>query len=105
VPFEGGPSKSFTLPFPNIATFVEDYARLNGCGLDETVILDTQNVLGVRYEGCTPGAAVVFYIIADGGHTWPGGNPLPRAITGKTTQEIDATQLIWDFFTEQTKNR
>ena len=105
VPFEGGPSKSFTLPFPNIATFVEDYARLNGCELDETVILDTPNVLGVRYEGCAPGAEVVFYTIADGGHTWPGGNPLPRAITGKTTQEIDATQLMWDFFMEQTANR
>ncbi len=25
LPFEGGPSESFRLPFPNIATFVEDY--------------------------------------------------------------------------------
>jgi polyhydroxybutyrate depolymerase len=105
VPFEGGPSERFKLPFPNIAAFVEDYARLNGCDLDETVILNTENVVGVHYEGCAPGADVDFYTIADGGHTWPGGKPLPRAITGKTTQEIDATQLMWDFFVEQTKNR
>lgn len=104
VPFEGGPSERFDLPFPNIAVFVEDYARLNNCELDEAIILETENVQGVRYEGCTPGA-VEFYTIADGGHTWPGGNPLPEGITGKTTQEIDATQLMWDFFLEQTENR
>lgn len=103
VPFEGGPSERFALPFPNIATFVEDYARLNRCELDETVILETENVRGVRYEECAAGT-VVFYTIADGGHTWPGGNPLPEAITGKTTHEIDATQLMWDFFLEQTPN-
>ena len=49
---------------------------------------------GVRYEGCDPGADVVFYTISDGGHTWPGGKPLPKSITGKTTQEIDATRLM-----------
>ena len=59
----------------------------------------------MRYEGCPVGADVVFYTITYGGHTWPGGNPLPRAITGKTTQENDATRLIWDFFVEQTASR
>ncbi|HSN94826.1 MAG TPA: PHB depolymerase family esterase [Anaerolineaceae bacterium] len=105
VPFEGGPSRSFALPFPNIATFVEDYARLNGCALNETAILDKGHVRGVRYGGCAKGADVVFYTVADGGHTWPGGKPLPAIITGKTTQEVDATQLMWDFFMEQTGNR
>lgn len=105
VPFEGGPSERFELPFPNIAAFVENYACLNGCALDESVILDKGHVLGVRYEGCPTGANVVFYTISDGGHTWPGGNPLPRAVTGKTTQEIDATRLIWNFFMEQTASR
>jgi poly(3-hydroxybutyrate) depolymerase len=36
--------------------------------------------------------------IADGGHTWPGGSPLSERITGKTSQAVDATQLMWDFF-------
>ena len=98
VPFEGGASRNFDVPFPNIADFVEDYAQLNGCNPDENVILKEGNILGVRYEGCKPGADVVFYTIADGGHTWPGGNPLPESITGKTTQEINATRLMWEFF-------
>lgn len=46
-----------------------------------------------------------FYTISDGGHTWPGGKPLPKFITGKTTQEINATRLMWEFFVEQTGKR
>jgi len=103
VPFEGGPSERFAVPFPNIPAFVEDYAQLNGCDLDEAIILDKDNVVGVSYEACDAGADVVFYTVADGGHTWPGGNPLPERITGKTTQEIDATRLMWDFFVEQSE--
>jgi polyhydroxybutyrate depolymerase len=105
VPFEGGPSDRFPLPFPYIPTFVEDYANLNGCDSDETVFLDQDHVRGVRYEGCEPGAEVVFYTISDGGHTWPGGNDLPKSITGKTTHEINATRLMWEFFEEQTEKR
>lgn len=105
VPFEGGPSERFAIPFPNIAEFVQNYAHLNGCNLEQKIILEKEHVKGVRYEGCDSETEVIFYTIADGGHTWPGGSPLPERITGKTTQEIEATQLIWDFFMEQTENR
>jgi len=102
VPFEGGPSKSFAQPFPNIPTFVEDYARLNGCKPGGQVFLSQGNVVGSRYAGCDPGAEVVFYTIADGGHTWPGGKALPERITGKTSAELEATRLMWEFFMDQT---
>ncbi len=105
VPYEGGPSERFPIDFPYIPTFVEDYAQLNGCDANESVFLDKDHVRGVRYEGCDPGADVVFYTISDGGHTWPGGNDLPERITGKTTHEINATRLMWEFFLEQTENR
>jgi polyhydroxybutyrate depolymerase len=42
---------------------------------------------------------VVFYTILEGGHSWPGGKPLPKWIVGNTTQSIDATRVMWDFFT------
>ena len=105
VPFEGGPSERFPIDFPYIPTFVEDYAQLNGCDTNETVFLDKDHVRGVRYEGCKAGTEVVFYTISDGGHTWPGGSDLPEGITGKTTHEINATRLMWEFFQEQTNNR
>jgi len=41
---------------------------------------------------------VVVYTIKGGGHTWPGGPQyLPRLIVGKTSQNLDATQTIWEF--------
>ncbi len=43
---------------------------------------------------------VIFYTITGGGHTWPGGKPLPEWLTGATTTEIDATRLMWEFFQE-----
>lgn len=105
VPYAGGMARSFPVLFPNIPTFVGDYAQLNGCSATETVFLEKDHVRGVLYEGCEPGADVVFYTISDGGHAWPGGKPLPEFIVGKTTQEIDATREMWEFFVEQTGKR
>ncbi|HSM25843.1 MAG TPA: hypothetical protein VK856_13350, partial [Anaerolineaceae bacterium] len=36
VPFEGGPSESFDVPFPNIPNWVEELAERNGCDLQST---------------------------------------------------------------------
>jgi polyhydroxybutyrate depolymerase len=48
------------------------------------------------WNGCAPGSAAVFYIIDGGGHTWPGS--IHIASLGKTTDQIDASATIWDFF-------
>ncbi len=99
VPFHGGPSGSFEIPFPDIPTWVNQYAaQLNHCDPSPITFLQQGSIVGQEYENCLDGADVVFYTIADGGHTWPGGNPLPESITGKTSQEIDATRLMWQFF-------
>lgn len=105
VPFEGGPSERFELPFPNVADFVEEYASLNHCQPDKQTFLSEGNVVGVNYVDCDAGADVVFYTIEDGGHTWPGGRALPESITGKTSNELDATRLLWDFFVEHPGSR
>jgi len=98
VPYNGGPSERFDIPFPKIPEFVNLYGQKNGCDSLPTIVMDTGNVGGILYGDCMGNADVVFYTIADGGHTWPGGSPLPERITGKTSQEIDATQLMWEFF-------
>jgi polyhydroxybutyrate depolymerase len=48
---------------------------------------------------------VAFYTVHGGGHSWPGGEPLPEIITGKTTQDIDATRVMWEFFQAHSLNR
>jgi len=45
------------------------------------------------------GTEVILYAIEGGGHTWPGGwQYLPERIVGKTSRDIDANEVIWDFF-------
>jgi len=42
----------------------------------------------------------VVYITVDGlGHTWAGGRSLlPESMVGMTSDRINATDVIWDFF-------
>ncbi|MDT8382556.1 MAG: PHB depolymerase family esterase [Brevefilum sp.] len=100
VPFNGSPSERFELLFSKISEFVHSYAQKNACDLNPQTVMNTANVRGIYYSGCRENADIHFYSIEDGGHTWPGGSPLPERITGKTSQEIDATQLMWEFFQE-----
>ena len=38
----------------------------------------------------------MIFCAASGGHTWPGGAPMPAL--GETDRALDATALILDFF-------
>jgi polyhydroxybutyrate depolymerase len=51
------------------------------------------------------GASAVTLIALDGGgHTWPGGKQyLPKAIVGAVCPELDATRVIWEFFSQHPK--
>jgi len=104
VPFEGGPSESFEVPFPNITEWVQQMAEKNGCDLTPETIPAMGEVSGLRYTDCDQNADVIYYIIDGGGHSWPGGDPLPRWIVGHTSDDINATQTMWTFFEEHPKN-
>jgi polyhydroxybutyrate depolymerase len=75
--------------------WIAGWAERNGCNLTPEPIPASGDVHGIRYTGCQDNAEVVFYTIEGGGHTWPGGNPIP---VGKTSQNIDASETMWDFF-------
>ena len=47
--------------------------------------------------------AVELYGILGGGHTWPGGPRVTAPGFGRTTRELDATRLIWEFFARHPK--
>jgi polyhydroxybutyrate depolymerase len=98
VPYMGGPSRGFDMPFPVIPDWVAALADRHGCDRQPVVLPDEGAVSGVRYTGCQDEAEVVFYSVAGGGHSWPGGEPLPEFITGPTNRDIDATRLMWEFF-------
>jgi polyhydroxybutyrate depolymerase len=51
----------------------------------------------MAYRGCRSGTGVELYTVTGGGHTWPGtGIDVP--MNGHTTQDINAADLILDFF-------
>ena len=98
VPFDGGLESNRGYSLPPIPEWVEQWAVKNGCSLESEDLPPQGEVSGVRYSGCEGGVEVVFYTIHGGGHTWPGGEGMPEWITGKTTQDIDATRTMWEFF-------
>ena len=96
VPFQRGPSNAFDIPFPAIPEWIGAFAKHNGCAEAPLELADSGDVSGIQFVNCA--ADLVFYTIAGGGHAWPGGEPLPESIVGFTTQDIDATRTMWDFF-------
>ena len=96
VPYLGGPSHAFNIPFPNIPEWVDALAQHNGCMGEKGELPENGDVSGIQYTDCA--ADVIFYTIAGGGHGWPGGEPIPEWIVGYTSMDIDATQVMWEFF-------
>jgi polyhydroxybutyrate depolymerase len=105
VPFHGGPSKVFHVPFPDVPQWVHWLGTNYGCGPEPARLPDSGKANGVRYTGGTNTADVVFYTLNGGGHTWPGGKKMPRLLVGHTPQDISATRLMWDFFQQHPVNR
>jgi polyhydroxybutyrate depolymerase len=65
---------------------------------------DGTRVRREAYNQCRESSEVVLYAIEGGGHTWPGGDQyLPQWIIGKTNRDIDANEVIWDFFRKHIK--
>lgn len=79
---------------------MQSLAEQNGCLTNPVPLPVSGSVSGVRYPGTTNNAEVILYTVTGGGHTWPGGKKMPAFIVGKTTQDVDATRLMWTFFTE-----
>lgn len=98
VPFGGGPSHSFEIDFPDVPTWMAEWAERNQCAADPQPMAARGFTNGVHYAACAGNADVIFYTVGGGGHSWPGGKPLPRFITGPTSMDVDASALMWAFF-------
>jgi polyhydroxybutyrate depolymerase len=100
VPYNGGSSWVSQRPFPSTPKWAANWARRNRCGANPVESVVTADVTRRTYTNCADNAAVALYTIRGGGHTWPGGTPLPKWFVGRTTRSIDATGLMWAFFGE-----
>jgi poly(3-hydroxybutyrate) depolymerase/predicted Ser/Thr protein kinase len=98
VPYTGSASTRFYQAFPEIFTWAKAWAAHNGCVDQPTDLPSSGEVSGFQYSPCYKDGDVILYTIHGGGHTWPGGDALPKWITGRTSQDIDATRVMWEFF-------
>ncbi len=115
VPWEGGTIRLGRQTFGRVLSASETVAfwtRHNACpGPPETSWEpdrdpgDGTRVRREAYRDCRNGSEVVLYAIEGGGHTWPGGRQyLPETIVGKTSRDIDAAGVIWEFFKKHSRN-
>lgn len=102
VPLDGG---VVTSPWgeleerPPVVRSVETWASWLDCPREPQVVSERDGVRRVRYGPGTRGAEVEFITIAEAGHVWPGGPAvLAERIAGRSTNKLDATGAIWEFF-------
>ncbi len=105
VPFHGGSPRLIEIPFPDIPRWVQSLAERNGCASNPEPLPAPGSASGLCYGGGASKGEVRFYAVNGGGHTWPGGEEMPRFLVGKTVPDVDATRLMWSFFKEHPMTR
>lgn len=92
VPYNG------TFGLDSAAASMAFWSGLQHCGgtvgsMLPTLVNDGTTVQLTDYTGCS-GGDLRLYTVDNGGHAWPNGY---TQVVGKTTQNLDATGIIWSF--------
>ena len=109
-PYEGGKSPMswiLSMRFPSIPMVTAAWARRNQCAPTPVESRVAPDVSRLEYAQCVSNAPAILYTIHGGGHTWPGGDAayLPEWFVGTTTQSIDASSIMWEFFAKHSLAR
>jgi polyhydroxybutyrate depolymerase len=104
-PFAGGKgtkSRSGT-DFYSVDHSIRAWVKANGCPSEPRVVKepdkskDGTTITRKTYGPGKDGAEVVVVVIEGGEHTWP-GRPPPLRFLGKSTKNIQANDVMWEFF-------
>jgi polyhydroxybutyrate depolymerase len=109
IPFDGGEITALRRGLGSVKAtreVLEFWARSNQCGQEAESIQipeldphDGTRVIQHEYSPCLNGSLVELYEIVAGGHTWPGANQyLPEFLIGRLSQEMQASEVIIEFF-------
>ncbi len=104
VPYAGPARRHASgISFQSVPETIAAWVKLTGCP-DQPVVKevpdqfdDGTTVKITTYGPGRQGAEVVLVDVNGGGHTWPGKQPAVSLI-GKSTREISANCMIWEFF-------
>ena len=95
VPYHGGLVFG-RLPVVSVPRAFSAWVAFDGCKAKRAATKIASDVRRIDAKKCPAGIAVSLYTVKGGGHTWPGA---PVDIPDRTTtQSIDATRLILNFF-------
>jgi len=84
---------------PSVNTSIMHWVKLGGLPNQPDASGSRGDAQMKQFSKNASGAEVVLWTLTDGGHTWPGGvEILPEWLVGKVNRDIDASALIWDFF-------
>ncbi len=86
------------MDFPSVDETMNAWLSINDCASNPTEYYANGDARCVRWEGCEGEAEVSLCTIDGGGHTWPGGLPIPALLYGKTSTDLDANEMMLDFF-------
>jgi polyhydroxybutyrate depolymerase len=92
VPYDGGSP----LGFPSVPVTSDGWVARNACTGPAKQTYQKGDATCVTHDQCAGDVTVTLCTIDGGGHTWPGGLPVPTL--GKTSTDISATDAMWDFF-------
>ena len=88
-------------PKPPVRESILKWAKALDCPMTPATVSDMNGVRTETYGPGRNGAEIVYISIDDLGHTWAGGRSLlPESLVGRTSNRINATDVIWDFFQE-----
>lgn len=97
VPYAG--AKTVIGPLPPVNDVMASWAAHDSCPAASATTTVARHVRHYTWSSCKDGSGVNVYVVDNGGHRWPGGEPAPSGrVSGVMTQEIDASTLIWRFF-------
>jgi polyhydroxybutyrate depolymerase len=103
IPYNGG--KKFGREMYSHSQIIKKWVTLDDCTPQPVITQipdnahDGTSVTREEYINPKNNLKVISYTINNGGHTWPGGRQyLPKFIVGKASRNLDACQVIWDFF-------
>jgi len=104
-PFQGGhgPKSMSGTNFYSVDHSIRAWIKANRCPDQPLVVREPDQakdgtaVVRKTYGPGTDGSEVVLEVIEGGGHTWPGRQP-PLKFLGKSTKNVSANDLMWEFF-------
>ena len=105
VPYNGGAGeKSVEKRIDNSVSYAVNLWTKNNDCMPTPKREDFGNIIHDIYTGGQAGSAVELYTIKGQGHAWPGGKKgLRNGNADDPTQEISATDIMWEFFKSHPK--